>query len=72
MRLLVLIAALSIGFAQETDADKTDSPKIPVLHQSVVITASPVEPAIDRRNAEALIRLEPGVQHIVNRITVQQ
>jgi len=38
---------------------------------SVTITGH-VATEIDRRNAEALIRLEPGVQHVVNRITVQQ
>src|SRR5947207_13249672 len=48
MRPALLIAALSICFAQETE--------IPVLRQSVVITAKPVEPAIDRRNAEIFER----------------
>src|SRR6266540_244565 len=43
---LLTVAAL----AQET------SPAIPPLHTSIVITASPVEPAIDRRNAEIFQR----------------
>ena len=51
MRAYFLIAALSTCFAQ----DNPDV-KIPVLRQSVVITASPVEPAIDRRNAEIFER----------------
>jgi outer membrane receptor protein involved in Fe transport len=32
-------------------AEDTPEVKVPVLRQSIVITASPVEPAIDRRNA---------------------
>src|SRR5947208_1472769 len=48
MRALFLFACLSICLAQDTP--------IPVLRQSVVITASPVEPTIDRRNAEIFER----------------
>src|SRR6266508_1572885 len=51
MRAYLLIAALSVCFAQDTP-----EAKIPVLRQSVVITASPVEPTIDRRNAEIFER----------------
>jgi outer membrane receptor protein involved in Fe transport len=39
----ILLTAVSICLAQE---------EIPVLKQSIVVTASPVEPAIDRRNTE--------------------
>src|SRR5882724_10642315 len=45
MRVYFLIAALSMCFAEDTP-----EVKVPVLRQSIVITASPVEPAIDRRN----------------------
>jgi outer membrane receptor protein involved in Fe transport len=48
MRSLFLIATLCTCFAQDTP--------IPVLRQSIVITAAPAEPAIDRRNAEILER----------------
>src|SRR5438876_8149663 len=51
MRAYLLIAALSVCFAQDTP-----EVKVPVLRQSVVITASPVEPTIDRRNAEIFER----------------
>src|SRR5204863_2539814 len=40
---------LSICFAQDQDKE---TPQIPVLHQSIVITASPVEPELDRKNSE--------------------
>src|SRR5438876_3371830 len=51
MRAYLLIAALSVCFAQDTP-----EVKVPVLRQSVVITSSPVEPTIDRRNAEIFER----------------
>ncbi len=48
MRAPILFACLSLCLAQDTP--------IPVLRQSVVITASPVEPTIDRWNAEIFER----------------
>ncbi len=35
---------------------QAETPAIPVLHQSIVITASPVEPTLDRRDAEVFDR----------------
>ncbi|MGH9661544.1 MAG: TonB-dependent receptor [Bryobacteraceae bacterium] len=46
MRLLILVAVVSAA----------QTPEIPVLRQSVVITASPVAPQIDRRNGEVFVR----------------
>src|SRR5438132_6980268 len=56
MRAHFLLACLSICFAQDTPESKSEAVKIPVLRQSVVITATPVEPTIDRRNAEIFER----------------
>src|SRR5260370_8829310 len=56
MRAYFLMAALWIGFAQDTPEGNPEAVKIPVLRQSIVITASPVEPAIDRRNSEIFER----------------
>src|SRR3989442_701326 len=53
MRRLIFIFVLPICFAQDLPNDK---PEIPVLRQSIVITASPVEPAIDRRDSEIFER----------------
>lgn len=44
----LLLCAAFPGLAQET----TEKPVIPPVHTSIVITASPVEPRIDYRNAE--------------------
>jgi hypothetical protein len=56
MNSLLLIAIVSICFGQNPEEERPDPAQIPVLWQSVVITATPVEPAIDRRNAEIFER----------------
>ncbi|HTM50325.1 MAG TPA: TonB-dependent receptor [Bryobacteraceae bacterium] len=56
MRSFLLIAAVLTCFGQNHTEGKSDTAEIPVLRQSVVITATPVEPAIDRRNAEIFER----------------
>ncbi|HVX66957.1 MAG TPA: TonB-dependent receptor plug domain-containing protein [Bryobacteraceae bacterium] len=50
LSLLIWLAAACA--AQEQDDNAVDPPKLPVLYQSVVITATPVEPQFDRRNSE--------------------
>jgi hypothetical protein len=48
-----LLACAPYVFGQAEKPDPVEnSPSIPVLYQSIVITASPVEPALDRRNEE--------------------
>lgn len=56
---LICLAALCVSIqAQEPAASKEAKPpvepefKLPTVYTSVVITASPIEPSIDRRNAE--------------------
>lgn len=52
MVLLLILLALCSAAAQTPE----DRPVIPPVHTSIVITASPVEPAFDRRNAEVFER----------------
>lgn len=47
-RLLIAVAAAMLGYAQEPG----EKERLPVLHQSIVITATAVEPAVDRKDAE--------------------
>ena len=67
MRLVFLIVGIATCFAQE---DKNDATPIPVLHQSIVITASPVEPAFDLRNSEVfnktLLSRDDQVFHVLD------
>jgi len=58
----IFVLALT-ALAQETPPPPADPavqndarPIIPPLHTSIVITATPVEPAIDRRNSEVFER----------------
>ena len=54
LRLAALLFAATALAAQEPP--ETEEPEIPVLHQSIVITATPVEPQLERRNAEVFRR----------------
>ncbi len=61
---LILLLTLRAAFGQESE-----KPQIPVLYQSIVITASPVEPQLDRRNEEifrqTLFSRDDQVFHLV-------
>ena len=54
LRMAGLLCAATALAAQEPP--ETKNPEIPVLHQSIVITATPVEPQLERRNAEVFRR----------------
>ncbi|MGH9722453.1 MAG: TonB-dependent receptor [Bryobacteraceae bacterium] len=55
LALLILVSLSAMGQTRSEPGDSEKTP-IPVLHQSIVITASPVEPSLDRRNAEVFTR----------------
>ncbi|MBI5085111.1 MAG: hypothetical protein HZB13_11005 [Acidobacteria bacterium] len=48
----LLITALAL--LQAGGQEKEEKPAIPVLHQSIVVRAAPVEVTIERRNAEVV------------------
>src|SRR5712692_8606270 len=54
-RTLTLTICLSAMLSAQTPAGE-EKPEIPPLHQSIVVTASPLEPAIDHRNSEVFRR----------------
>ena len=54
--LLVIVAALSPAQQTAPDSPAETLPVLPVLHQSIVITAKPIEPEIDLRNSEVFHR----------------
>jgi hypothetical protein len=50
---LILLLAISFCLAEN---DKDEKPEIPPIHTSIVITASPTQPDVDRRNSEVFSR----------------
>ncbi|HUS05443.1 MAG TPA: TonB-dependent receptor, partial [Bryobacteraceae bacterium] len=53
MRIVAILLLLSVaGLAGDDDRSQDDPLKIPVVHTTVVITGTAIEPAIDQRNRE--------------------
>ncbi|MBI3695965.1 MAG: TonB-dependent receptor [Acidobacteria bacterium] len=54
--LLACWTLFRIGAAAQGEKIDEEKPVIPPLHQSIVVTATPVEPSLDRRDAEVFHR----------------